>query len=302
MITLIILLAVIAVLFAERWNTHKQILTISSELNRILTNETDEKIMLFTSEKITASLIEQINRALESRQKAKSSYKKSELNTKRMLSNVSHDIKTPLTVILGYLEIMRLDSRYHTAMLEKIEDRANQVMNLINEFFTLAKIEAGDIDLSMNRILINEFCKQIILEFYEILTEKEMQVDILIPDKELYVYSNPEALKRILSNLITNVQRYGSEGKYLGLYIYYNETRIRIDIIDKGKGIEKTQTEHVFDRLYTTEDSRNKEVQGNGLGLTIAKELAEKLGGRITLESEPYIKTIFSLELNRMTY
>ncbi|WP_271714362.1 sensor histidine kinase [Anaeromicropila herbilytica] len=280
----------------------KQIHTISLELNRILTDETDEKVMLFTSDNKISSLIEQINCALESRQKARTDFRKSELRSKRMLSNVSHDIKTPMTVILGYLEIMRLDNRCQMDMLGKVEKKANEVMNLINEFFTLAKIEAGDIDFTMSRIDINEFCKEIILDFYEILTEKDIQVDIQIPNKKLYVYSNQEALKRILLNLITNALRYGSDGKYLGLYIHDNETKITIDIIDKGKGIRKVQKEHVFERLYTMDDSRNKEVQGNGLGLTIAKELAEKLGVTISLESEPYIRTAFSLELSRIKY
>jgi signal transduction histidine kinase len=219
-----------------------------------------------------------------------------------MLSNVSHDIKTPLTVILGYLEIIRLDDRYHFPILEKVEKRANQLMDLISEFFTLAKIEAGDFDLTMTRIHVNKFCKEIIVDFYEILTEKEIEVDIQIPNIELYVYSNKEALKRILLNLITNALRYGSEGNFLGLCIRYNENIVSIDIIDKGKGIEKTEKEHIFERLYTADDSRNKEVPGNGLGLTIAKELAEKIGGNITLESEPYLRTIFTLELDRMEY
>ena len=302
MVSLIILLVVIAVLFIKRGKINKQILTISCELNRILTNETDEKMMIFTNEKKVATLIEQINWALESCQKTKTDYRKSELSTKRMLSNVSHDIKTPLTVMLGYLEIMRMDNRYHTTMLEKVEKRANHVMDLINEFFTLAKIEAGDIDLTRTRIHINELCKEIIIDFYEILTEKEIHVDIQIPEVELYVYSNQEALKRILLNLITNALRYGSEGKFLGLCIRYCENIVKIDIIDKGKGIGRIEEEHIFDRLYTTDASRNKEIPGNGLGLTIAKELAEKIGGSITLESEPYIRTVFTLELDRMEF
>ncbi len=302
MVSLILLLAVIALLLGERYKIQKQIQTIASELNRILTSETDEKVMLFTTEKKVATLIEQINRTLENRLKAKTDYRKSELNMKRMLSNVSHDIKTPLTVILGYLEIIRMDDRYHSPMLEKVEKRANQVMDLINEFFTLAKIEAGDIDLTMTRIRVNEFCKEIIVDFYEILTEKEIEVDIQIPDIELYVYSNQEALKRILLNLITNALRYGSEGKFLGLCIRYCENVVSIDIVDKGKGIGKTEKEHIFERLYTADDSRNKEVPGNGLGLTIAKELADKIGGNIIWESEPYIRTTFTLELDRMEY
>lgn len=300
--SLILLVAIIVLLLFERGKIRKQIQNISSELDRILTEGTDEKIMLFTNEREVAALIEQMNRALESRQKVKTDYRVSELKAKRMLSNVSHDIKTPLTVILGYLEIMRLDSRYHTKMLEKVEVKADEVMDLINKFFTLAKIEAGDIDLTMTRIHVGEFCKEIIVDFYEILTEKDFYVDIQIPETELYVYSNQDALKRIILNLISNAIRYGSDGKYFGLFIRYDEAKISIDVSDKGKGIGKTEKAHVFDRLYTTEDSRNREIQGNGLGLAIAKELAEKLGGNIVLDSEPKVRTVFTLELHRMEF
>lgn len=300
--SLILLVAIIALLLVERGKIRKQIQNISSELDRILTDGTDEKIMLFNNEKEVAALIEQMNRALESRQKVKTDYRVSELKAKRMLSNVSHDIKTPLTVILGYLEIMRLDSRYHTKMLEKVEIKADEVMDLINKFFTLAKIEAGDIDLTMTRIHVGEFCKEIIVDFYEILTEKDFYVDIQIPETELYVYSNQDALKRIILNLISNAIRYGSDGKYFGLFIRYDEAKVSIDVIDKGKGIGKTEKAHVFDRLYTTEDSRNRDIQGNGLGLAIAKELAEKLGGNIILDSEPNVRTVFTLELHRMEF
>lgn len=300
--SLLLLVAIIVLLLFERGKIRKQIQNISSELDRILTDGTDEKIMLFTNEREVAALIEQMNRALESRQKVKTDYRVSELKAKRMLSNVSHDIKTPLTVILGYLEIMRLDSRYNTKMLGKVEIKADEVMDLINKFFTLAKIEAGDIDLTMTRIHVGEFCKEIIVDFYEILTEKDFHVDIQIPETELYVYSNQDALKRIILNLISNAIRYGSDGKYFGLFIRYDEAKVSIDVIDKGKGIGKAEKAHVFDRLYTTEDSRNREIQGNGLGLAIAKELAEKLGGNIVLDSEPKVRTVFTLELHRMEF
>jgi Signal transduction histidine kinase len=299
---LILFMVTAAFLFYKNRMLRKQIHTIASDLHRIQTSDSDEKVMLFTSENNIVFLIEQINRALEARQKARTDYRKSELKAKRMLSNISHDIKTPLTVILGYLEIMCLDSKYNTIMLKKVENKANQLMELINEFFTLAKVEAGDFDLSLTRVHMNEFCKEIMIDFYELLTEKEILVDIQIPENDLFVYSNPEALKRILLNLISNAIRYGSDGKYLGLCLRYDERKLWVDITDKGAGIEKAEQEHVFDRLYTSDGTRNKHVQGNGLGLTIAKELTEKLNGKLFLDSQPNIRTVFTLELSRMKY
>ena len=301
-VLIILLLFIIGALLYERKKMRRQFHAITAELKRILQTESDEKVMLFTNEKELASLMEQINWALESRQKTKTDYRKSELNTKQMLSNVSHDMKTPLTVILGYLEIMKLDERYRTSMVDKVEKKANQLMEMIQEFFTLAKIEAGDIELSMTRIRIDHFCEEIIVDFYEILTEKDFQVEIQIPKKELYVYTDPKILKRILLNLITNALRYGAEGKFLGLGIQYDEHTVKIDIIDKGKGIGSTEKEHVFDRLYRSDAAGGRDVPGSGLGLAIAKGLADKTGAAITLVSEPHVRTVFTLELVRMEY
>lgn len=96
--------------------------------------------------------------------------------------------------------------------------------------------------------------------------------------------------------------RYGADGRYLGLSLRMDELRVFIDVTDKGKGIDAAFADSVFERLFTMEDSRNREIQGNGLGLTIAKELARKMGGDITLESSPYEKTTFTVSFVRMAY
>ena len=96
--------------------------------------------------------------------------------------------------------------------------------------------------------------------------------------------------------------RYGLDGNYLGIFIREDKRNVYIDVVDKGKEIEQEFIANVFDRLYTMEDSRNREIQGNGLGLTIAKNLAERLGGDIYLNSIPNVKTTFSLKLKKINY
>ena len=94
----------------------------------------------------------------------------------------------------------------------------------------------------------------------------------------------------------------GSDGKYIGMFHRSDEKYIYIDVVDKGKGIERGFAQNVFERLFTMEDSRNREIQGNGLGLTIAQNLAHQLGGKITLESEPNVKTTFTVKLRKFSY
>ena len=285
--------------FVFRRGIQKQVKEISQKLEKIQDTDSDENIMMFTDEQALMELLVQINRLLENQRKMKVDYRRSQISAKKMLSNISHDIKTPMTVILGYLEIMRINGDKEDEMLLKVEQKAKRVMELINQFFTLAKLEAGDMELEISRINICEVCRENILDFYELLKQKEFQVEVKIPEEAVFIMGNKEALHRILYNLISNVIRYGLDGRYLGLVLRSVKNDVYIDVIDKGKGIEKEFAGNVFERLFTMEDSRNRRIQGNGLGLTIAQTLAQQLGGEIVLESEPNVKTTFTVKLHK---
>lgn len=274
---------------------------INKKLEEILETESDEKVMVFTDNPVLMELGGQINRLLIDRQKIRADFKREEISSKKMLANISHDIKTPLTVILGYLEIMRLNHA-DNEMLKKVETKANQVMNLINQFFTLAKLESGDTNINLGKVNINEICRENVLEFYDILLQKDFDVDLFIPETAIFVQGEKEALQRILYNLLSNVIRYGSDGNYLGVFLRQDKGNVYIDVVDKGKGIEQEFASNVFDRLYTMEDSRNREIQGNGLGLTIAKNLTKQLEGDLFLNSIPNVKTTFTVKLKKITY
>lgn len=282
--------------------TRSIIQNISNKLSQILDRNSDEKMMIFTDDKAMIELITQINHMLEDRQLLNVEYRRGRQSSKQMLSNISHDIKTPLTVILGYLEIMSLNAKENIAMLKKVENKALQVMELINNFFTLSKIEAGDTHIDISRINIKEITKENIIDFYDILTEKNIYVDIDIPQEDIFVYGNIDALNRVFFNLISNAILYGHDGKYLGITLRFDENYVFIDIIDKGKGIEKALVSSVFDRLYTTDDSRNRQFGGSGLGLAITKSLLERLDGDILLESTPYVQTVFTVKLRKMNF
>lgn len=285
--------------FVFRRGIQKQLKEISQKLEKIQDTDSDENIMMFTDEQALMELLVQINRLLENQRKMKVDYRRSQISAKKMLSNISHDIKTPMTVILGYLEIMRINGDKEDEMLLKVEQKAKRVMELINQFFTLAKLEAGDMELEISRINICEVCRENILDFYELLKQKEFQVEVKIPEEAVFIMGNKEALHRILYNLISNVIRYGLDGRYLGLVLRSVKNDVYIDVIDKGKGIGKEFAGNVFERLFTMEDSRNRRIQGNGLGLTIAQTLAQQLGGEIVLESEPNVKTTFTVKLHK---
>lgn len=281
---------------------HARLKEVSDKLEDILVSGSDEKVMVFTDDSALMELSGQINLLLEGYQKIKVDYRRSQAASKKMLSNISHDIKTPMTVILGYLEMIRLESPEENELLEKVEEKARKMMELISQFFTLAKLEAGDTSLELSSVSLNECCREAVLDFYELLTQKNFQVEVDIPEQSVCIMGNRDALGRILENLISNAIRYGGDGKYLGVFLHSDEKYVYIDISDKGKGIDKAFSTRIFDRLFTLEDSRNQEIQGNGLGLTIDKSLANQLGGDILLKSDPHILTTFTLKFRKLIY
>lgn len=251
----------------KSWEIHKK-------LKEILDTDSDESVMTFTDNRELMELATQINRMLERQRKVKADYRRYEMASKRMLSNISHDMKTPMTVILGYLEIMQMNGEASYDMLVKTQEKAQSLMAMIDQFFTLAKLEAGDTEMELSRLDICEVCRENILDFYEMLSDAEFQVEVNIPETAVYMQGNLDALRRILANLISNVLRYGSEGNYLGIFLRTDDRYVYVDVVDKGQGIDKIYARSVFDRLFTMEDSRSRKVQGNGLGLTIARNLA----------------------------
>ena len=288
--------------FAFRTGTQAKLRAISDKLKEIIEKDSDEQITVFTENKDLMELAAQINALLEKYLKIKADYRRSEITSKKMLSNMSHDIKTPMTVILGYLEIMQLSETPSGEMLKKVERKAQSVMELINQFFTLSKIESGDMDIELSRVDICEICRESVLDFYELLSNKKFYVKVDMPETPIYIQGNKEALQRILFNLISNVIRYGADGKYLGISLQDDDRNVYVDVTDKGKGIDKAFADSIFDRLFTMEDSRNRNIQGNGLGLTIAQNLAQRLGGTITLESIPHEKTTFTVRLKKISF
>lgn len=287
------------------WQIHQKkkyqsdLKNLSRQLSEITKNRTSQKIMLFTDTQEIKILIGQLNDILEDRQKIRAEFIKSQDASKKMLSNISHDIKTPLTVILGYLELLTGESSSQTSNLLKIQKKSQQLYQLVDEFFQLSKLESGDANLKISVQDICELCRQTLLDFYEILTKQSFEVDLIIPETPIFVSADPDAVKRILSNLVTNVLRYGADGNYLGFFIREEEASVFLEVIDHGKGIPAKALPYIFDRLYVMEDSRNPTSGGSGLGLAISKALALEMKGDLEVSSIPNQKTSFLLKLKR---
>ncbi|MFJ7850372.1 sensor histidine kinase [Peribacillus sp. NPDC097224] len=303
---IILLLGIIFFQYRVQKNRDKNLRYIYTKLEAILEKQTGEKLLVVTDDKELQKLLVAINHILVANQIKNAEHAKVEMSMRKMLSNVSHDLKTPLTVVLGYVEILHteptMEEDERQALLKKLHVKTLEVTELIHKFFDLAKLESGDQEIELTRINMNEVCQNNILSFYDLLTSKGFSVQIDIPKENLYALGNVDVLSRVLNNLISNAITYGEDGKTLGMTLRGDEQVVCIDIWDKGKGISHSHIDKVFERMYTLEDSRNHLYQGSGLGLTITKRLVEALGGEIHLSSVPFEKTVFTIILKRMTF
>lgn len=309
-IALSVLVVLLAAVIALQYRSHRErsanLLEIRHRLNEIVARDTGEKLLVFTDDRALIPVLIEINGLLEHNQQRAADFLTMEQSMRRMLSNISHDLKTPLTVVLGYIETIRLDpdmsAEEKAALLSKLHAKAGEVLELINRFFDLAKIESGDKPIPLTRIHMNEVCGRNVLAFYDTLTVQGFEVVIDIPDKPLLAHGNEEAMDRVLNNLIANAIRHGGEGKIVGLTLRGEDEYVYVEVWDRGKGIAEHLHDRVFERMYTLEDSRNKSFQGSGLGLTITKRLVEAQGGSIGIRSKPGEQTLFTVKLNRSFY
>lgn len=221
--------------------------------------------------------------------------------TKNTVTNLSHDLKTPLTVILGYAEVTKENietiSRHEfVSNLNKIEQQSKKLVGTINSYFDLNKLNADEMKLEKEPIDASEILREEALSHYLDIERLKLELIIDISDAETLILGDKRGLTRIYTNLISNAMQYGQEGNYLAIKSWKSENSVFIEISDRGKGILEENQKKIFDRLATLEDASDKNYSGSGLGLAITKKLVEGLNGTISLYSKPFARTSFTLE------
>ena len=298
----------LALYFMEHFRYKKlnqEILYIDDRLKQIRYTAESQLLengyILIPSENISIKDISaDLNRIFETFYSQKTEYDRSKLVMTQVLTNISHDLRTPLTVLKGYSEILSrqaADSHHSDSfsdMISKIDEKADELIGTINQYFTLSKIESGDMVIEIQNVDITQICHEVILDYYDILERERFEVEILIKDEPVFACADTEALKRILKNLIDNAIKHGGGGKYLAISLKKTPEGVVIEITDHGKGIEKRHQERIFIRNYAT-----GKTSGSGLGLTIARSLALQMGAEIQVTSVPEQKTVFSLHLKK---
>lgn len=225
--------------------------------------------------------------------------------SKELISNISHDLKTPITAIKGYVEgimdgVADTDEKMDR-YIRTIYTKACDMDNLINELTFYAKVDSDKLNYNFVKINLTEYFNDCIDEMGVDLESKNIELKYINElDKETAVVADPEQFKRVINNIVNNSMKYMEiNNGIVEVHLYNEGDDVHIDISDNGKGISAKDLDHIFDRFYRSDASRNSRTGGSGIGLSIVKKIIIDHGGTITAESIPYEKTTMKIILDR---
>lgn len=202
---------------------------------------------------------------------------------------LAHDIKTPLTSMIGYLsllsEIKDMPQGQRNRYIDIALDKSYRLEDLINELFDVARFNSEKIVLEKEELNLNLMLEQIADDFYPTLKEMNKKINFTSDEKTI-LYADPDKLSRVFNNLIKNAVNYSKENTDIYISILNKENQVTVKITNKGKQIPKEKLDKIFEKFYRLDSSRTSKTGGSGLGLAIAKEIVELHGGRIYAESD----------------
>lgn len=270
-----ILLLIILLLLVKIHLLQKGAKEIAEGFAEKLNTDSNTLLDLSTRDPHMCRLASEINEQLRLLRKQRHKYVNGDRELKEAVTNISHDLRTPLTAICGYMDLLKLEeksaavSRY----LALIENRTEALKQLTEELFRYSVILSTQEDMDMEMVSVNAVLEESIAAFYEELTKRQIKPSICMTKMQINRNLNKAALSRIFSNILNNALKY-SDGD-LVITLLDDGTLI---FSNTASGLNEVQVGKLFDRFFTVEAARNS----NGLGLSIAKSLVEHMGGTIT--------------------
>ncbi|EOS72905.1 hypothetical protein C817_05331 [Dorea sp. 5-2] len=272
----------------------KQISEIFDALEDIKNGNGNRRILAETHELI-APLAYAINDIILSYEKRLSAYHQTDETNRQLMTSLSHDVRTPLTTLIGYLDAAHkgiVDGKERDDYIETARRKAHDLKEYIDVLFDWFKLGSNEFSINIAEIDLTELTRNILIDWIPIFEDTQVDFTIDIPEQPFRVQIDPDGYMRILNNLIQNVISHSHADK-IEIALSEQNRNIKILLSDNGIGIDKEDLKHIFDRLYKCDKGRSE--KGSGLGLSIVHELVEKLNGTIVVDSTPGKGTIFTL-------
>lgn len=276
-VLILVLLLVCAVLIGRQVTLEKGLRRAARRMREQMADETTVRLALPCPSAGAEELLVCLNQLLELRQEERAQYRRKEQALRQQIANVSHDLRTPLTSILGYLQLLEgdgLSPEKRTEYLAVIEARARTLQVFIATFYDLSRIEGGELPLEREKVDLGRALSDQLAASYEQIEESGLVMEVAIDSNLPPVWADSGAVTRIFSNLLTNALRHGKDS--LSIRLYQDGSAIVSAFSNRAEDLTAEDAAHVFERFYTADKMRTG--QSTGLGLAIVKALAERMG------------------------
>ena len=264
---------------------------VKARLNEMLDALADIKAgngsrrILSTTDELTAPIAYEINDIVSSYEKKLAAFRRTQGTNRQLITSLSHDVRTPLTTLIGYLDAAHrglVTGREKDDSIETARRKAYDLKEYIDVLFDWYKLNSDEFILTMDIVEAAELTRNILIDWIPVLEEKRIDYQIHIPEQPFRVRLDPDAYLRILNNLIQNVIVH-SHADRMELSLSARDGKLILLVADNGVGMEREDLKHIFERLYKCDKGRSE--KGSGLGLSIVRQLVEKMGGTISAES-----------------
>lgn len=242
---------------------------------------------------VTAFLAYQINQILYDYEEQLTSLKKADTISRQLMTSLSHDVRTPLTTLIGYLDAAHRGMVTGSTKEEYVEtarQKAHELKAYIDVLFDWFKLNSGDFSLSMQPLEAAELTRNLLKDWIPVFEEHGLAYEIDIPEEQIMVCLDADGYTRILNNLIQNVISHSQAGQ-IHITLTVRARQLHILIRDNGVGIPAADLPHIFERLYKCDKSRSQ--NGNGLGLSIVRQITDNMNGTISVQSRENEGTSF---------
>lgn len=205
-----------------------------------------------------------------------------------LITNVAHDLRTPVTSIIGYLELAKqeeVSKENRTHYIRVAYEKSLRLEKLISDLFTYTKLEFGEVSLHTTKVDIIKLLEQLLEEFYPSFYEAKLEYRFSANVKSAVILGDGDLLARVFENLISNAIRYGANGKNINVNVHVSFGQLKVQVINFGEMIQKKDLELIFDKFYRVDSSRNEQKGGTGLGLSIAQNIVKMHHGTIQASS-----------------
>ena len=284
-VTFSILLLICIISILKIYSIKKSIKEIQKSIENILNTDTNNLILI--SDASVKKLAIFLNKELKEMRKQKLQYEYGNQELKRNITNVSHDLRTPLTAIKGYIELLKEESLTQNGRkyISVINRKTEELTELTEQLFDFAKILDTDMVLTKEKCYLNELLEEVLASYYPIFKEKDIVPEVLICKEKVEKELNKVSMIRVFENIFSNVVKYSNgnfkvELKNDGEIIFSN----------KATSLDATTVQKIFDRYFSVENAK----ESTGIGLSIAKQLVELNGGSISAD---YVKGILVIEV-----